>query len=355
MKLLNKLLILLAIFTSIAMAEKAEKEDFQWLTLVPVIGYNEETHLQYGAMAIFFVKPNVPGEKVPEIGITAFGTTRNQFQLFLEPYYYLFHDKISIWTALKYQSWFASYFGSGNNPHVDVFTNYDREKFYFGQIWESAFGVPRYFKYGVEIHAEYTHVDFRDSSAVELPDEHSGWRNGAGYVLSYDSRDNSNWSKHGYLIQWKQLFYSDKLGDYSFDTESLDFRCYTPLPLGFSAAQSFLWLRAEGDVPFDMLAGPDGIKRFRGVESLYFNGNQAIITQSEIRRYFAYKVGAHLFFEAGKAGEYFSDMWREKWHKSIGVGALFGLNLQENLFARADVSWIDFDHIGITLNLRQAF
>lgn len=104
-----------------------------------------------------------------------------------------------------------------------------------------------------------------------------------------------------------------------------------------------------------MLAGPDGVKRFRGVESRYFNGNQAIISQSEIRKYFAYRVGAHLFFESGKAGDYFSDLWRNKWHKSLGAGALLGLNLSEGLFARADFSWVDFGHLGISFNVRQAF
>lgn len=355
MKLLKNLLILLIFSSSCIMAQNTEKDDFQWFTLVPVLGYNEETHFQYGAMGILFMKPNHPGGKVPEIGLSAFGTTRGQFQLYLEPYYYLFHDKISVWTALMYQNWFASYFGSGNAPHIDTYTNYDREKFYFGNIWESAFGVPKYFKYGVEIHIEHTDVEFREDGELELPDPHSGWRNGAGYLISFDSRDITNWSRHGFFVQWKQKFYSNRIGDYTFDTESLDLCGYTTLPWKASFAQGFLWKRSGGDVPFDKLAGPDGTRRFRGVESLYFNGKQAIISQSEVRRYFAHRVGAHVFFESGKAGDYFSDLMREKWHKSVGIGALLGLNMSEQLFARADLSWVDFDHFGVTLNLRQAF
>lgn len=344
-------------------ASHTNADDFQRFSLVPVLGYTEETELQYGAMLLLFLKPDQVGEKVPEIGVTAFGTTRGQLQLNLEPYFYLFHDKISVWSTLLYQNWFASYFGAGNDPDIDIYTNLDRKKFYFGNIWESSVGVPQIlkgFKYGIEIHIENTQNDFDESSftgdgELILPDPHSGWRNGVGYQLSYDSRDNTNWTKHGFLVQWKQLFFNDKLGDYTFDEETIDVRGYTTLPWGYTFAHSVLWKRTAGDVPFDMLAGPDGVKRFRGVESRYFNGNQAIITQSEIRKYFAYRVGAHFFFESGKAGDYFSDLWREKWHKSIGAGALLGLNLSEDLFARADLSWVDFDHLGISFNVRQAF
>lgn len=353
---------LLVVLCSALMARPAFADDFQRFSLVPVMAYTEETEFQYGAMLLLFVRPDNPGEKVPEIGVTAFGTTRKQMQLTLEPFYYFYHDQISMWAVFRYQDWFASHFGAGNDPDIDIHTDLDRKRFYLGNIWESSVGMPKGFKYGIEIHIENTENDFNEESftgepgqELPLPDPHSGWRNGFGYVLSYDSRDNTNWSKHGFLVQWKQLFYSDKLGDYTFNEEDLDIRGYTPLIWGATFAQGFLWKRTAGDVPFDMLAGPDGVKRFRGVESLYFNGNQAIITQSEIRKYFAYRVGGHVFFETGKAGDYFSDLWREKWHKSVGAGALLGLNLSADLFARADVSWVDFDHFGISFNVRQAF
>jgi len=353
--LIKLVCIVTTLFFSVAGAQE-DKKEFQRFSLVPVIGYTEETRLQYGAMFLLFLKPDQAGEKVPEIGLTVFGTTRNQMQVNVEPFFYLFHDKISVWSNIRYQNWFASYFGSGNDPDIDIYTNFDRQRFYLESTWESAIGMPNGLKYGVIVHAENSQIDFNeDGNISDLPDSHSGWRNGIGYTLSYDSRDNINWSKRGFLVQWQQLFYSDKLGDYTFNVESVDIRGYAPLPWGTSFAQGILWQRAAGDVPFDKLAGPDGVKRFRGVESLFFNGNQAVITQSEVRKYFAYRVGAHLFFESGKAGKYFSQMWRNKWHKSIGAGALFALNLSEDLFARADVSWVDFDHIGISFNVRQAF
>ena len=91
------------------------------------------------------------------------------------------------------------------------------------------------------------------------------------------------------------------------------------------------------------------------MESLYFNDNQSLILQSEIRKYFGWRLGGHVFFEGGKVGGYFSELMRNDWHRAVGFGALLGLNLKERLFARADVSWVDFDHVGLSFYVRQAF
>jgi hypothetical protein len=91
------------------------------------------------------------------------------------------------------------------------------------------------------------------------------------------------------------------------------------------------------------------------VESLYFGDNQALILQAEVRKALFWRFGSHVFLEGGKSGSYFSDLVRNEWHKSVGIGALLGLNLKENLFARADFSWVDFDHLGLSFYVRQAF
>ena len=122
-----------------------------------------------------------------------------------------------------------------------------------------------------------------------------------------------------------------------------------------SMAVGFLWQRVNGDVPFDMLAGPDGIKRFRGVKTNYFNGDQALFLQTEFRKTLFWRLAGNIFFEGGKTGEYFSDLMRNKWHTGLGFGGQFALNMSEKLYARADFSWIDFEQLGITFYIREAF
>lgn len=333
-------------------------EHFQRFTALPVLGYSEETKLQFGAMGIVFFKPNEKGGKVNEIDATAYGSTRRQFQFILEPRFYLYHDKVYLETELKYQNWVASYFGHGNDPHIDDYVLFDRERIKLESRVESSFGVPKTFKYGAEIHVEHSDISFRKNEAdkVNVPDDGSGWRNGAGYLVSYDSRDNLNWSRHGFLIEWQQMFYSGTLGDYGFDTETLDLRGFTELPFwNISMATAVLWQRASGDVPFDMLAGPDGTKRFRGVESLYFNDKQSLIVQAEFRKFLGWRLAGTIFFEGGKSGDHFSELWRNKWHQAVGFGGQLALNLKEQLYARGEFSLIDYDHLGMTVYLRHAF
>lgn len=351
---------------SVGSAAADTAEHFQRFTALPVLGYSEETKLQFGAMGIVFFKPQEKGGKVNEIDVSALGSTRKQFQFIVEPYYYLHHDQIAIKADLRYQNWVASYFGLGNDPDINKSIIFDRERFKLGAQIESSVGLPRMFRYGAEIHMEHSDISFRESEAasgkegdgtdkITLPDEHSGWRNGLGYTLGFDTRDNLNWSRHGFLVRWQQMFYSDVLGDYSFDTESLDLRGFTYLFWETSMAVGVLWQQANGDVPFDMLSGPDGIKRFRGVESLFFNDKQALIVQAELRKFLGWRLAGTIFFEGGKSGDHFSELWRNKWHQAIGFGGQLALNLKENLYARGEFSWVDFDHLGMTVYLRHSF
>ncbi|SHK86995.1 hypothetical protein SAMN05720468_10884 [Fibrobacter sp. UWEL] len=346
-------------------ADTSAAENFQRFTALPVLGYSEETKLQFGAMAIVFLKPDEKDGKVPEIDVSAYGSTRGQFQFLITPYFYLYHDEISGWLDLRYQNWVASYFGMGNDPDIDKYVTFDRQRFYFGAELESTVGVPKQFKYGVELHIEHSDIQFDDPTDGDASENHrlitppantrSGWRNGAGYLLAFDTRDNTNWTRHGFLAQWQQMFYSDLLGDYTFDIETLDLRGYTYLFWGTSMAVGALWQRSGGDVPFDMLAGPDGNKRFRGVESLYFRDNQALILQAELRKYLGWRLAGDIFFEGGKSGDHFSELMRNKWHRSVGFGGMLILNMKEQLYARGELSWVDFDHLGMTVYIRQAF
>lgn len=334
---------------------EVEKDSFQRYSVVPILGYTEETAFQYGFMALLFLKPSKKDGKISEVGLTTYGSTRGQLQVVLEPYLYLFNDKIFLWSLLKYQDWIAGYYGRGNTPDIDKYVNYDRKKFQASMRLESRAGFSRAFKYGLEIHIEHSDISFKKTTKFDLPNSHSGWRNGTGYLIAFDTRDNINWTRHGIFAEWQQMFYNEDIGDYTFNVESLDLRGYTELFFKTSLAVGVLWQRATGDVPFDMLAGPDGVQRFRGVESLYFGDSQALIVQTELRKYIWWLFGCHVFFEGGKSGGYFSELMRNKWHRSVGIGALLALNKKENLFARADFSWVDFDHMGLSFYVRQAF
>lgn len=363
-KLLRKIMSVVALAVCgigpAAFALENDEDHFQRFSALPILGYSEETKLQYGAMALLFFKPNEPGGKVQEIDITAYGSTRKQFQFLMVPYFYLYHDRISGIVDFRYQNWVGSYFGMGNDVDFDKYIGFDRERLHFSTELKSSIGLPRSFNYGVKVIAERSSTDFNDCTKdrcadVDLPDLHNGWRNGGGYILSYDTRDNLNWTRSGFLVRWQQMFYSDWLGDYDFGVQDLDLRGYTPLFWNISVATAALWQRASGDVPFDMLSGPDGTKRFRGVESLFFRDNQSLILQAELRKYLGWRLAGDIFFEGAKVGDHFGELLRNRWHQAVGFGGMLALNLKERLYARGEISWVDYEKFGMTVYIRSAF
>lgn len=336
-----------------------EAEHFQRFSALPVLGYSEETALEYGAMLLLFFKPSFQGGETTTIDFAALGTTKKQFELLVTPRYYLFHDQIKGLARLTVDNWTSSFYGIGNDPDLDDGWKYDRKTLSIENITQTNLGLPsalKNFLYGITLHAEYSDISFKSyKGELERPELNGEWRTGLGYQLSYDTRDNENWARHGFYAHWNQKFYTDAIGDYSFTTQELDLRGYTYLFWKTSMAVSALWQRTDGDVPFDMLAGPDGTSRFRGVKDHFFRDDQALILQAELRKVLFWRLAGTIFFEGGKSGEYFSDLMREKWHQAPGFGGELALNMAEQLYARGDISWVDYKHIGLTVYIRQAF
>jgi outer membrane protein assembly factor BamA len=363
MRFLSKKLLALAAFAAPAFAgvEADSTDDFQRFSVVPILGYTEETRYQFGAMAIIFFKPEFTGGNSTELDLSFYGTTRKQVTGSVSPKFFLLNDRISGDVDLHYENWVGNYFGRGNDPDIDDYRKFDRHTFYFTSLTEANFGTKQWlpdFRYGLFFEINSTEIDlnrYNYHGTLNRPENTDGWRNGVGYHLSIDSRDNTNWARHGYLVQWGHYFYNKALGDYNFTHQELDVRGYTEFIWNTSMAVGFLWQRIDGDAPFDKLAGSDGLKRFRGVEKNFFYGNQAIFLQVEFRKKLFWRLAGDIFFEGGKTGDYFSDLMRNKWHRSLGFGGRLALNQKENLYARCEFSWVDFKHLGMTMYVRDAF
>jgi len=336
-------------------------DDFQRFSAVPILGYTEETQYQLGAMAIIFFKPEFEGEKATELDLSFYGTSRKQFTGSISPKFYFLRGLISGNADLHYEDWVGNYFGRGNDPDINDYRKFDRKTFYFKTLVETNFGTSPWikdFRYGLFLDINYSDIDFNSyhyHGNIEHPENTDGWRNGIGYHLSIDTRDNTNWARHGYLVQWGHYFYNKGMGDYNYTYQEFDARGYTEFIWNTSMAVGLLWQRVHGNAPFDKMAGSDGLKRFRGVEKNYFYGNQAIFLQMEFRKKLFWRLAGDIFFEGGKTGDYFSDLMRNKWHRSLGFGGRFALNKSENLYARCEFSWVDFKNVGMTMYVRDAF
>ena len=336
-------------------------DNFQRFSAVPILGYTEETQYQLGAMAIIFFKPEIEGGKATELDLSFYGTSRKQVTGSISPKFFFLNELISGQLDLHYEDWVGNYFGRKNDPDIDDYRKFDRKTFYITSLAQTNFWTKQWirdFRYGLFFEINYTNIDFNSyhyHGNIERPEKTDGWRNGIGYHFSIDTRDNTNWARHGYLVQWAHYFYNKGMGDYSYTHQELDVRGYTEFIWNTSMAFGFLWKRINGNAPFDKFAGSDGLKRFRGVEKNFFYGDQALFLQMEFRKKLVWRLAGDIFFEGGKTGDYFSDLMRNKWHRSLGFGGRFALNKSENLYARCEFSWVDFKHIGMTMYVRDAF
>jgi hypothetical protein len=338
---------------------QTEEDDFQRFAIIPVVGYTEETKFEYGLMGNFFFKPSFKGGRTSELDVIAYATTEDQYSASIAPLFFLFHDQLSGKVYFFYENWTGRFYGFGNDPDIDDYRKFERSTFYTQGELETNFLLPRKlsaFKYGVNFefnNSTFKHEDYEGE--IVYPGDVDGWRNGVGYHLTYDTRDNLNWARHGFFVQWEQDVYPKTLGDFDYSVSKLDLRGFSEFIWNTSMAVGCMWKRVNGNAPFDMLAGADGVKRFRGVKTNYFNGNQALFLQTEFRKALFWRLAGNIFFEGGKTGEYFSDLWREQWHTGVGFGGQLALNMNERLYARADLSLVDFKNIGLTFYLREAF
>ncbi len=338
--------------------ETLDGERFQRFAAMPVLGYSEETGLKYGAMLLLFSKPETRGVEASSFDFLVTGTTKGQLEVNASPDIYLFHGRLHSDVSLVYWNWRAKFYGIGNDPDRDVYSRYDMDLFKVSMPIDFGLLPPprsRAFSVGPYLYFEANRVSFHRGDVSE-PKFSGGLRTGAGFQATVDLRDNVNWPENGFFAQYRQIFLSKALGgDAGFFSQTVDLRAYAPLFWSTSVAAGLHYDMRAGDVPFDMLATLDGVKRFRGVERGLFLDRQSLACQVEFRKTLFWRLAGTIFFEAGKVGPYFSELLRNDWHYAPGFGGRFLLNESEKTYVRGDFSLVDGKYLGFTVYLREAF
>ena len=349
MKFVRAIIICLAL-AILAHAQDSSQDHFQRFTALPVLAYSEDTELEYGGILVLFFKPFEGSSHVSTIDFVALGTTRKQYGGRISPEFWLLKDQLHIPAAFKAYRWNYSLYERGSRGNFDPIDEYEITQFQWKVPFELNIGIPKWLplRYGPVVDGET-----RESDLERTPETKDGTMLGGGYIIALDERDNANWATQGYYASFEEIFYGV---DFDFHTETLDVRFYTPLFWRTSLALGFIFKQSKGDViPLGRLVGPDGTDRFRGVESSLWNDNQAMIWQLEFRRPLFWRLAGTIFGETFQSGPYFSEMFRRQMHYSVGFGGRLALNKSEKLHARGDISFIDGKHIGLTIDLREAF
>lgn len=341
---------------SFAQDSTETSENFQRFAALPVLGYAEETGLKYGAMVLIFTRSDRAGENFSSFDFLVQGTTNGQLEVMASPDLYLWNGSVHSDITLTYWNWKAKYYGQGNDPDRDAYSRYDMDLFKFEAPIDISLlpSHARTLTIGPYFYLESNRASFRKNSALR-PERSGGFRTGFGYQATIDLRDNVNWPTHGAFAQFRQVFYPEALGKFGFFSQTLDLRTYHYLFWETSVAAGAFYDIRKGDVPFDMLATLDGLKRFRGVERGMFLDRQSFSAQVEFRRTLFWRLAGTIFVEAGKVGSYFSELARNDWHFAPGFGGRLLLNRSEKTYARCDFSLVDGKYLGLTIYLREAF
>ncbi len=335
-----------------------EDKKFQRFAAMPVLGYSEETGLKYGAMLLLFSRPETSGAEASSLDFIVTGTTKGQVEVNASPDLYLFGGRIHSDISLVYWNWRAKYYGIGNDPDRDVFLRYDMDLFKLYVPIDIGILPPpktRMLSVGPYLYFETNRMSFRKGE-LSRPELGGGLRTGLGFQATLDLRDNVNWPESGAYAGYRQIFYAKAFGgDYDFFSQTFDLRAYSRFIWNTSVAVGAFYDMRKGVIPFDMLSTLDGVKRFRGVERGLFLDRQSLSAQLEFRKKLFWRLAGTIFFEAGKVGPYFSELWENDLHYAAGFGGRLLLNRAEKTYARCDFSLVDGKYFGLTIYLREAF
>lgn len=328
------------------------EDDFQRLSGLPFASYSEETKIEYGGVLIIFFRPVKGGKNVSAMDILLMGTQEKQFELRITPDFFLLADHLRIEAELEVAKWPGDYFERSSSGSSDPIASFDKTYVSGEAAFEFNYGLPARLpiRYGAVVKGEHRTSDFDDID--EGKSRRDGTFGGGGYLLNYNSLDNENWPSRGAYAAFEQTFFG---GEFAFHTEELDLRTYITPFFSTTFALGLLWQQSRGDVPYGYLSGPDGTRRFRGVDSGVWNDKQATIIQFEIRQPLFWRFAGTIFAEGLKSGAYFSKMLDNDLHYAVGFGGRLALNKSEKLYGRADLSLVDMKDIGFTIDLREAF
>ena len=172
-------------------ATESAEDDFQRFSALPILGYSEETGLEYGAMLLLFLRPDYEDGRSTTIDFAVMGTAKNQVEALIVPRYYLYHDRIIGEAALTYDNWVSYYYGIGNDSDIDDGRMFDRTTVRAENTTLTNLGLPdtwHNFMYGPAFQLEYTDISFRKySGTLAEPDTDDKWTILIDYILVMDN------------------------------------------------------------------------------------------------------------------------------------------------------------------------
>lgn len=228
-------------------------------------------------------------------------------------------DKFRINSDISFTYMPSKYFGIGYEAGArGIYTTYDQYRISLN-VDALAKIIPNGFV-GITVSAQSLKgANFNDS--ILMPNQKlNNSIAGAGFILSYDSRDFTPNPYKGILIQYQHSFFPEALGTTSFNRIEATVRAFKKvLPktiLAFDLNGTF----NNGNVPWSMLSQIGGSRQMRGYEIGQYRDRKEMNTQIEIRQKIYNRHGIVLW---GGMGNVFDKFDNFKWSQTLpnyGIG-----------------------------------
>jgi outer membrane protein assembly factor BamA len=173
-----------------------------------------------------------------------------------------------------------------------------------------------------------------------------------------DTRDHQDNPTKGSVLQFDYTTFTESLGSNT-DFDQLQFRYsgYRPLQTFLAKPEATLaWqvqgLLSEGEVPWDRLTLLGGSRQLRGYERGRYRGRQKVLAQIELRQPIVGRHSMVTWAGIGTLSDEISELGRERWWPSVGVG--YRLRLKEKINLRFDLGF-GRDDRGVYVGVNEAF
>ena len=333
---------------------------------VPIVYVSPESGLS-GGVGGFLNYRSDPFDTVTKpsnLRLYALYSTKGNIQIDASTEYYFFQNRRQAKIDFTYKDETVTYFGIGNDvATADTGENFQLQSFIFAASFYQQFEVVSLrskFYVGPRFEYQVFHPSDFDPNGELRYDRPLGIKggraSGLGFLLNYDSRDHIYYPRKGSYIEFNNTFYQNIFGsDFTFNNYILDMRRYFNFIKDQVLAVQFYGQSEFGRPPFEMLAMLGGGKRLRGIYEGRFRDKNMISMQAEYRVPLFWRIGVVGFFGIGQVAPALNEYTFTDWKAAGGAGVRYRFNKRENVSARLDVGYSQYDGIQFFITIKEAF
>ncbi|MBS1543139.1 MAG: BamA/TamA family outer membrane protein [Bacteroidetes bacterium] len=331
------------------------------LVLFPVLVKSPEYLWGAGVAGTYFFRLwQDSTTRTSNIKNVTFYTLRNQLVFASDGTIYFPHEKFILHILASFSHFPDRFWGIGNETPSSNMESYSISQYnFYPRLLRRVFSD---FYLGVtyEFQNVYDFTYNQDGTSLfdtqNVIGRYGGKISGAGFLLTWDSRNNAFSSSKGLYVQYYSGFYRDTFGsDFNFTIRNLDIRKYFSLTRRTVLAFQLNLVNTTSGTPVRDLASIGSSSYMRG----YYDGRYAdhtmVALQTELRIPIYGRWGMTTFAGIGRVGSSLENALQfVNLKPSIGLGVRYALRPREKLNLRVDAGF-GKDSQGTYINIGEAF